>query len=74
MGSTSLIVSCLERGLIEAIAAENDFAAGYLAIEAAVAAATGRSGPAAAPVAFSIVRRETMYLPENQKLLFPFVR
>ena len=74
IGSTSLIVSCLEKKLIEAIAAQNDFAAGYLAIDAAVAAAEGRPLSPAEPIGFSIVRQETMYLPENQKLLFPFVR
>lgn len=73
-GSTSLIVSCLEKKLIEAIAAQNDFAAGYLAIDAAVAAAEGRPLSPAEPIGFSIVRQDTMYLPENQKLLFPFVR
>ncbi len=73
IGSTGPIVSWLERGAIEAIAAQNDFAAGYLAISAAVNTVAGRP-VAGDPIGFSIIRRDTMYLPENQKLLFPFVR
>lgn len=74
IGSTNLIVSYLERGTVKAIAAQNDFAMGYLAIEAAVKAAGNRQAVAGDSIGFSIIRQDTMYLPQNQKLLFPFVR
>lgn len=74
VGSSSLIVSSLEKGEIQVIAAQNDFAAGYLAVQTAVEAVRQTVPSTGKEIGFSIVRRETMYLPENQKLLFPFAR
>ena len=70
-GSTSGIAAALEKGRVTAITAVNVFSAGYLAVEAAAALAWHEDWTAAAPVAFSIVRQETMYDSDNQKLLFP---
>ena len=70
-GSTSGIAAALEKGRVTAITAVNVFSAGYLAVEAAAALARHEDWAAAAPVAFSIVRQETMYDSDNQKLLFP---
>ena len=70
-GSTASIAAALEKGRATAITAVNVFSAGYLAVEAAAALARHEDWTAAAPVAFSIVRQETMYDSDNQKLLFP---
>lgn len=70
-GSTSGIAAALEKGRVTAITAVNVFSAGYLAVEAAAALARHEDWTATAPVAFSIVRQETMYDSDNQKLLFP---
>lgn len=70
-GSTSGIAAALEKGRVTAITAVNVFSAGYLAVEAAAALARHEDWTAAASVAFSIVRQETMYDSDNQKLLFP---
>lgn len=70
-GSTASIAAALEKGRVTAITAVNVFSAGYLAVEAAAALARHENWTAAAPVAFSIVRQETMYDSDNQKLLFP---
>ena len=70
-GSTSSIAAALEKGRVTAITAVNVFSAGYLAVEAAAALARHEDWTAASPVAFSIVRQETMYDSDNQKLLFP---
>lgn len=70
-GSTASIAAALEKGRVTAITAVNVFYAGYLAVEAAAALARHEDWTAAAPVAFSIVRQETMYDSDNQKLLFP---
>lgn len=69
-GNTTAITAQLERGTIAAIAAWSDYAAGYLAVEQAVAAVRGGGAPPS-PLAFSILRREDIYEPDNQKLLFP---
>lgn len=70
-GSTASIAAALEKGRVTAITAVNVFSAGYLAVEAAAALARHEDWTAAAPVTFSIVRQETMYDSDNQKLLFP---
>lgn len=71
MGSTSKIAAYLEQGEITAIMAQNEFAAGYLAIDAAVRAIRHESLQHVDPLEYTLVRKESMYAPENQKLLFP---
>ena len=71
MGSTSEIAACLEQGEITAIMAQNEFAAGYLAVDAAVQAIGNKSLQDMDHLAYTLVRKESMYTPENQKLLFP---
>ena len=70
-GSTSGIAAALEKGRVTAITAVNVFSAGYLAVEAAAAIARHEDWSGVPAVAFSLVRQETMYDPDNQKLLFP---
>ncbi len=60
----------LERGVISAAAAWSDFAAGYLAVEAAVCLSRGEEFRTEL-LPFFIVRGEDVYEPEYQKLLFP---
>lgn len=70
-GSTAAIAAGLERGRIATIAAENVFSAGYLAVEAAAAAARHEALAEMPALSFSMIRQETMYDDDNQKLLFP---
>ncbi|MEG1773783.1 MAG: substrate-binding domain-containing protein [Oscillospiraceae bacterium] len=74
IGSTGAIASSLDRGIITAIAAQNDFAEGYLAVSAAVRAVENKPPEHSEPIGFSIIHRDDMYDPDHQKLLFPFVR
>ena len=69
--STAGIAAALEKGRVTAIAAVNVFSAGYLAVEAAAKLARHESWTGGSSVGFSIVRQETMYSSDNQKLLFP---
>ena len=73
-GSTAAVAAYLEQSTIVSIAAQNDFAAGYLAVGAAVRAAQGAVSLQVEPLEFVMVRQENMYEPENQKLLFPVTR
>lgn len=73
-GSTATVAAYLEQSAIVSIAAQNDFAAGYLAVGAAVRAAQGAGTLHVEPLEFVMVRQENMYEPENQKLLFPVTR
>ena len=69
--SDEAFAAALEKGRVTAIAAVNVFSAGYLAVEAAAKLARHESWTGASSVGFSIVRQETMYSSDNQKLLFP---
>ena len=70
VGTATDVTAQLERGNLAAMAAWSDYAAGYLAVRRAVNAARGEEGTVAA-LPFSILRKEDIYAPENQKLLFP---
>ena len=74
MGGTNVVVSGLERGEIMAIASQNEFAAGYLAVEAAAQAARDAPQQAVEPLPFLISRQENMYDSNHEKLLFPVTR
>ena len=74
MGATNTIAAYLEQGGITAIAAQNDYALGYLAVEIAAKAARKEPFHHLEPIGFSIVRKENMYDPDQQKLLFPVTR
>ena len=73
-GSTATVAAYLEQSTIVSIAAQNEFAAGYLAVGAAVQAAAGQESFQLDLLEFFLVRQENMYEPENQKLLFPVTR
>lgn len=70
-GSTPLIAAGLEQNAVTAILAQNEFTAGYLAVQSAAELARHQSPDHLEPMPFTLLRQETMYLPENQKLLFP---
>lgn len=73
-GSSAAVAAALEQSYITAIAAQNAYSAGYLAVESAAKAARKGIKETTQPLEFSVVRQETMYEPDNQKLLFPVTR
>lgn len=70
-GSTAAIAAGLEQGNITSAVAENAFSSGYLAVETAAHLARREAADRTATLPFFTVRRENMYEPEYQKLLFP---
>lgn len=74
VGSTGLIMAGLEQGTVTAIAAQNEFATGYTAVQEAVWAIERRVQKPREPMEFKIIRKRDMYQMENQKLLFPVTR
>lgn len=70
VGVTADGAAWLERGVLSAAAAWSDFAAGYLAVEAAAALSRGESYQTE-QLPFFIVRGEDIHEPAYQKLLFP---
>ena len=71
MGATAEVTAGLERGKNAATAAQNEFAAGYLTVAAAVESIRNTDGAQSQTLPFFMVRRENMYDPDYQKLLFP---
>ena len=70
-GSTAAIAAGLEQGRITSAVAQNAFSTGYLAVETAARLARREAVEPLEPLPFFTVRRENMYEPEYQKLLFP---
>lgn len=64
----------LDQGIIRTMAVVDTFNMGYQAAEEAGLALRNRFfRPKEHPIQFHMVRRETMFQPENQRLLFPLV-
>lgn len=74
IGSTGRIASYLERGIIKAIVAQNDFNIGYLSVKSVMDTLAGRKEETTGPVEFLVIDSLTMYSTESQRLLFPFVK
>ncbi len=72
-GSTIKIIEHLENGVIEASVIENPYSMGYLGVKTAVDILNRKSVPRLINTSSKIIYSNTIYLPENQKLLFPFV-
>lgn len=73
LGRTNTVVSLLENQVIQAIGVENEFNLGYLSIQSAVSR-IGKAPDHETKINYAIVGHDDMYTPENQRLLFPFVR
>lgn len=74
VGATNSIVSNLEKQNITAIVAWSDYAAGYLAVQAALEPASKRQiNKQNFNLLFSTVKGDEIYEKQNQKLLFPVV-
>ncbi len=73
-GSTAAIAANLEQGRITSIVAQNAFSTGYLAVEAAAGLARREPAEPLVQLPCFTVRRENMYEPDYQKLLFPVTR
>lgn len=64
-------VDYLESGVFEAIVVQKPLNMGYLAIENTVKMLESEKIPKYIDSGSALVTKETMYMPENQKLLFP---
>lgn len=71
VGASGSIVTYLERGALEAVAAWSDYAVGYLTVAQAVGVYNGAVSWHGKGVDFRIVHREEIYDSDIQKLLFP---
>lgn len=66
-------IQFMERGVLQATVIQKPFNMGYLAIKAAIAAVNKIKQARFIDTGSVLITPNNMYLPENQKLLFPFI-
>lgn len=67
-------IDYMEKGVIQAIITQNPFSMGYLGVKYAVDALHGKPVRKFYDTESKVIDEENMYLRENQRLLFPFVK
>lgn len=67
-------IDYMDKGVIQATITQNPFSMGYMGVKFAVDVINGHSIPKYYDTGSKIIERNNMYLPENQKLLFPVVK
>ncbi|HUX11771.1 MAG TPA: substrate-binding domain-containing protein [Spirochaetia bacterium] len=67
-------IEFLEDGVVQALIVQKPFNMGYLGIRTVVQALRGEKVPRVIHTESVLVRKEDMFTPENQKLLFPILR
>ncbi len=72
--SSQIIINALEKDQIDAIVVQRPFNMGYLAVKNALEAYKGRKVPAYVDTGYKLINKETLYLTENQKLLYPIIK
>lgn len=70
----SEMLELLQDGTIQAMVVQNPFNNGYMAVYAAVQAAHGAKLSDKIPTDVKLIDLDNMLWPENQKLMFPFVK
>ncbi len=71
VGASGSIAAYMDRGILNAVAAWSDYATGYQAVTQGVGLYNGSILTPDQSISFFIVRREDIYAPNVQKLLFP---
>lgn len=72
-GASIYEIKLLEEGALHATLVQKPFNIGYLGVKAAVELIDGKKANLRDNIDSTVVTKENMYDPENQKLLFPFV-
>jgi ribose transport system substrate-binding protein len=72
--SSPSMMELLQEGSVQATVIQNPFSNGYLAVKYAVEVIEGIDVPERVDTGTKLIDLDNMLWPENQKLLFPFVR
>lgn len=74
-GNSDKVVHALDRGLVTEVCFQNEFSLGYLAtITLAKQMDLQNTNALLPPIEYRLVRRETMYEPDIERLLFPIIQ
>ncbi|GAB1483084.1 sugar-binding protein [Treponema sp.] len=71
--SSILEIKLIEEGVIDATVIQKPFNMGYISVKTILDAIEGRRPKRFIDTESVLITAQTLYLPENQKLLFPFV-
>lgn len=66
-------IGLLEEGVLDAAIVQKPFNMGYLGVKTALQLIENRHTDPITYIESNVITQENMYLPENQKLLFPFI-
>lgn len=72
--STLQEIDFIEKGIIQTTIVQNPFSMGYLGVKSAVDVMNGGRVERRKYLETKVINKENMYLPENQKLLFPLIK
>lgn len=67
-------IEYMEKGIIQSIIIQSPFSMGYLGVKNAVLKLQGKKIPKYIDSGFTVIDKENMYMPENQKILFHFTQ
>jgi ribose transport system substrate-binding protein len=70
--SSMTTIKALEEGIADTLVVQNPFNMGYLGVATAIDARKGKPVDPFVDTGCKAITKETMYAPENQKLLFVF--
>lgn len=70
--STPEEINFVEKDVIQSLVIQNPFNMGYLGVKYALDAMNGQAVPKSVNTGSKVIDKDNMYLPENQKLVFPF--
>lgn len=74
IGSTNKIVHYLDYGIVKSIVFQNEFNMGYLSMREIMNDIQEKEKELVVEIEFRTVNRDTMYLPKNQRLVFPIIQ
>ncbi|KQO10874.1 substrate-binding domain-containing protein [Paenibacillus sp. Leaf72] len=72
--SSMELLELLQEDQLQAVLVQNPFSIGYLGIKNAVLALRGEEVPLHVAMEAKLVNSDTMFWPENQRVLFPFIQ
>ena len=74
IGSSDAVVHALDQSLLDELCYSNEYAIGYIGTMTLAAQMGLVKTPEPVEMQYGIARRETMYRPENERILFPIMQ
>lgn len=72
--NSETIVYGIEKSILDAVVVQKPFNMGYLAVKNALDLYRGKEIPSFTDTGYQLINKESLYIIENQKLLYPIIR